>query len=371
MLSQDNKFFDNASFAVLKKESLNGKKITEKMISNGIELENPNYLTDHDIFHWVVDSGLFHAEYSTKTDKILEKEISTSFHGEGLIEIFSRFFGNIEAETFKKYDENNHLIGEYIKMPKIQKGVKVDQPYRTFPLKINNSGNKGKMEEYQKSLDSTKRYTIIGSLISGEILSKFLDFNSGLFVASRFAEQSYYLSMDFKMQVFNYIANPYTNKTNILILLDEFLHCHYNSSLNLAIETVDKYITAFYEVFLPKESCIEIDDFILFSILDDFGNTNLLGEIFYINRSLNIVHNDKPPQEYEQNESIELQNIKSKIRVLESYKSKSLQSKNFEIAKKLDLKIFDFRLLLQNEINNLKNKKILDQYTYFGFCRLP
>lgn len=365
MKSNINQFAENASILLVTKAlSKEGKQKSEveNLIVNGELVEDSSFLVDHDIFHWFVDSNLFHDEYKSKTGFELEKESSTSFHGEGLIEIFSRFFGNLEPQTYKKYDENGIIIGEYVKMPKFQIGAKPNQPFRTFPLKVNCINISTKItylfeDEYEKSLDATKRYTIIGSLVSGEILSKFIAYNKDTFSNLTYASPEYYLNLDFKVQVQKYITNPRENMTDILSLLDNFLRLQYSTSLDLTLQTVDKYIMAFYEVFLSNaQECIdEGEDHLLFSILDGNGNLNLLGEIFYINQSL------KASQSNEIKNNEEIQNVRKKIMALKKYYSKMIIS-NKVSTNNLKIKISE----LEQQLNTLMS----DQYNYFGFCRL-
>lgn len=359
-----NNFAENASLLLVTKsisKDTKQKTKVETLVINGKQIDDSNFLPDHDVFHWVVDSKLFHDEYKCKTGVELEREISTSFHGEGLIEIFSRFFGNLESQTYKKYDENGIIMGEYVKMPKIQIGAKPNQPFRTFPLKVNCTSDLTKTisvfeDEYEKSLDATKRYTIVGSLVSGEILSKFIEFNQKNFWNPNHLIPEYYLSLDFKTQIQEYIINPAKNMTDILSLLDSFLRLNYNSSLDLTLQTVDKYILAFYEVFLSRVEDIidEGEDYLLFSVLDGNGNLNLLGEIFCINRNLKLSQSNEISIR-------EIQDIRKKIITLKKYHSKMIISKNAS-ANKLKIKI--------NELEQQLHALLGDQYNYFGFCRL-
>jgi hypothetical protein len=360
-----NNFAENASLLLVTKaisKDTKQKTKVETLVINGEQIDDVNFLPDHDVFHWVIDSNLFHNEYKSITGIELEREISTSFHGEGLIEIFSRFFGNLEPETYKKYDENRILIGEYVKMPKIQIGAKPNQPFRTFPLKVNCTNVLTKTtsifdHDYEKSVDATKRYTIIGSLVSGEILSKFIEPNQRIFSNPAYQLPEYYLSLDFKTQIQEYITNPPKNVPDILSSLDSFLRLNYDSSLGLTLQTVDKYILAFYEVFLSHVEDIidEGEDYLLFSVLDGNGNLNLLGEIFCINRNLKLSQSNEINTK-------EIQNIRRKIIALKKYHSKMIISNNVS-ANNLKIKISE----LEQQLHSLLN----DQYNFFGFCRLP
>jgi hypothetical protein len=281
---------ENSSFflAISEIKSLQEKLQTKKLIINGANIEHPNFLIDHDIFHHFVDSMLFHEEHKKQTGFKLEKEVSTSFHGEALIEIFSRFFGNLETETHKEYGLGGVIIGEYVKMKKVQTGAKPNQPFRVFPIRVSCTHRAtGKFStyefEYQKAIEATKRYTIIGSLVSGEILTMFLQFYQKLLGNSKFASSQYYTSIEFKLVVQSYITNPNKNKMPILQLLDTFLISTYDSSLEKVLGCVDSYVEAFYRVFLNNPyDCVDFgDEYLYFSIRKSQYEYNLLGHILY------------------------------------------------------------------------------------------
>ena len=154
-------------------------KYKVSFISNGESLPDAKFLYNHDIFHYIVDSGVFHREHTKITGNQLEKEFSTSFHGEALIEVLGRFFTNLEKESIFVTNPITGKVEEFLAMPKKQKGFSEKQPTRIFPLDVNTKDissllntSFGETEKYNQVANELKKYVIIGSLVSGKIRNK-------------------------------------------------------------------------------------------------------------------------------------------------------------------------------------------------------
>lgn len=211
----------------------------------GSELLGGDFLENHDIFHGLCEAPWFKEKYKDLLTTSGREFQSFSFHGEGLIELFSRFFGNCNLELIT-YGEQ-----KYIQMPLIQKGVKENQPYRIFPLHKSIGYSDYSLEEYTTSVFSCIRYTIIGSLVSGDIVDKFiLEYNSKL--PTNRQNRDYYRFKEFVYEIHNYLLGK-SKLTAQTQLLNNYLQDNYNSSFETTIEAVKQYINFFYK------QVIEID----------------------------------------------------------------------------------------------------------------
>jgi hypothetical protein len=75
-------------------------------------------------------------------------------------------------------------------------------------------------------------------------------------------------------------------------LIDTFLISTYDSPLEKVLGCVDTYLEAFYRVFLNNHyDCVDFgDEYLYFSIRKSQYEYNLLGHIFYTNKSLNQMY---------------------------------------------------------------------------------
>lgn len=242
------------------------------------ELLNKKFLKNHDIFHLIAESEWFQGRYGYLLKELNKPYNSFSFVGEGLIELFSRFFGNCSQEIIIQKD------AQYISLPVNQKGVKETQPYRVFPLKKRLGVEGYSLVQYQEQVRSCIRYTMVGSLVSGDIVDKYLELYSTT-IPEKKRGRDYYRSKEFVYELQDYLLGKsrFSKETQLLNL---FLKENYNCQLEDCIEAISKYLNFFYTYILEfPNSEIKIEkDRILFPVNIGIDRT-VLGEIYYVQKS--------------------------------------------------------------------------------------
>lgn len=288
----------DSDFFVLSEKNLN--QFEEKILqfkSNDYYFSFPDkkFITNHDIFHFAFERGLIHEVYELKTQQKLNKTSSYTFHGEGFIELCSRFFGNLDQDLFTISDDNSFFPrGDYLRLPKHQHGVRKEQPHRIFPVLLELNAKNLLIYNQNKSHNVVLnyiRYVIIGSLVTGSIVDKFIEeLSSSCRSTLEWTTRKYFYSQEFKEIVEKFIVNRETHP--LLEDLNIFLKTHYDTSLEKTIEYCQLWLCVFYDVFLNLkiDKLYQTEDCYLFPTCDSTGSVTLLTQLFLLNRTANLVY---------------------------------------------------------------------------------
>lgn len=278
------KYKEGSDFFLVSEPSSKGaNKIGNSLaVINSTEIEGNQFklVRYHDIFHHFVESGYFYEEYNRITGSELKKENSYSYHGEALIELFNRFFGNLDQDTIIRDGKR------YIKLPFNQPGVKAKQPDRIFPINLSYF-NIPIDNNYEKQVIAYKTYVIIASLVSGSIFKYYLNSIENTDLDSKYKEKSYYFSQEFKDLVQKFVTTH--ESCTILDLLDLELKLNWDSSLEITINYCDNVLHYIYEV-LFHEVKTEYDDKGIYFELHSSEKMSFFDQLYFTNKSINLVY---------------------------------------------------------------------------------
>jgi hypothetical protein len=290
-------YTNNSDFLVISDSDLlnSSQNFFIHVSSNGQSFPDTKFLIDHDIFHFAFERGWMHHVYKKRVGESLENFSSYSYHGESIIELFSRFFGNLTENIL--YIENDKLPkGYYLCLPKEQFGVKDKQPGRIFPIsfKVQEDGK----FELEDGLCSDVvlgyiRYVIIGSLVTGKVADIFLNhLKINYDSANLWLNRSFFYSNEFKEMVLNYLKNPTQTLPIQLYELNNFLEVDHQTSLSKVVDYCHFSLKLFYTVFINPnfDRIYQNNNSYLFPLYCQDGQLTFMSYLFFLNRSANLVY---------------------------------------------------------------------------------
>ncbi|MBH8576844.1 hypothetical protein I8752_28420 [Nostocaceae cyanobacterium CENA369] len=386
------KYKEYSDFLVVSEPSPSDLKVNKNVRSNcnGRQFPNAKFFPNHDIFHFIFEKGWIHDTYKGRNGKILENFSSYAYHGESIIELCTRFFGNLKNELIYVHREQEGLPkGEYLELPILQLGVrKKNQPKRVFPIlfEVLEEGNFYLTNEFNsETVFDYMGYVIIASLVSGNGAELFLEYLEEKYNNKQnWMNRKFFYSADFKNIVKDFILNPerelpiHLNELNAFLVQDD-------TSLYKTIQYCEKCLKVFYQVFLnPKfDRIYKTDTSYLFPVHSSKDRMTFMGYLFFINRSANLVyennfksltikHGIKPKsRRYLQNLLCRLKLLEEEIYCLEMLRDK-IKFGNINISQKVLYNVENKLIILHKHIKNIpdSSKILISENTekYFGFC---
>jgi hypothetical protein len=360
--------------------------------SNGGKLPSAKFFQNHDIFHFAFEKGWMHYIYKVRTGDNLEIFSSYTYHGESIIELCTRFFGNLENDLININKDHKGLpAGEYIELPMLQLGVrKRNQPKRVFPIlfKILDKGSFYLVEECDPEIVVDYiRYVITASLVSGDSADIFLESLEKKYIDKQYwMNRKFFYSTDFKEIVRDFVKNPDRELPIQLIELNTFL-LQNDTNLERTIQYCKKCLNIFYKVFLNPEfdRIFQTDTSYLFPLYSHDNQLTFMGHLFFINRSANFSYENTfkgltIKDGIESSLKHNLETLLNRLIILEEdiFRLERLRNKilhkNTKASQKTLHNINNKLSLLHKQIQDIPNgsKELISKNTerYFGFCCL-
>jgi hypothetical protein len=292
--------FKNADYyfkSQLKISNLDILRKTEQF-SLGKKIDSDRFIPEHDIYHFLVDAGLLHLLYRQRTNQDFRPEVvSNSFHGEALIELLGRFFGNFEPQL-RTIEINNH-IEKCLVLPEKQIGLRPGKGRegRFFLFDNVTCLNLDTQEKqlcssinFEAELNKFIEFIILASLLNGEIADKYISHlqERGIIYSKGV---KHFVQIEFRQQIRELLQSNQISEE--LADLDTFLYQMYQTSLDMTIKYCKQVVNFVQECFLnPKfDTIYQQGNDLLIPFEGDSGN-KLLALFFYINKSANLIHDN-------------------------------------------------------------------------------
>ncbi len=293
------RYQDGADFFVLSAPSSQDILTDAKFISwvNGIEFPDAKFIVNHDIFHFAFEQGWLHERYQALTGQSLERFSSYAFHGEAIIELSSRFFGNLQPLPLIVGPEHPDIpAGEYLALPKAQPGLRLNKPELIFPVfftPLNAGQFTVDFDEQSAGFLELKRMTIIASLVTGQLVDDFIAYlQTTGHDQPEWSDYHFFHGADFQAMVDAFVRDSAQELPVLLRELDGFLQANYGTSLSKSLTYYDLCLQIFYTAFLHPASdrIFQSEDSYLFPTQDTRGKPTLMADLFFLNRSANAVY---------------------------------------------------------------------------------
>jgi hypothetical protein len=293
---------ENANFFVIAQPSATDIMTDSDFISwvNGVAFPDAKFLQDHDIFHFAFEQGWFHEIYQARAGRPLEKFSSYAFHGEAIIELCSRFFGNLSpAPVHVASGSEDILPGEYLALPKHQPGMRVNRPERIFPILFSQLASGRFDVDFGRDPEAwleLRRMTLIAALVTGRLVDEFLqDLSNQNDYQAAWVNSDFFQSLEFQSQVDAFVSAPQAELPMVLAELNRFLQERYDTDLYKTLDYYELSLEIFYTVFLNPacDLIFQTAEAYLFPTQDAWGKPTLMADLFFLNRSANSVYRTK------------------------------------------------------------------------------